>query len=105
MAEAETPAVDSGVLYCTVHPNVETALRCNRCGRPMCNRCAVRTPVGYRCRECVRGQQQVFYTAQTLDPGDVYFGNRTRLTYVEDFFQGGGGPGSGAMQVVVWMGR
>ncbi|GMU57442.1 MAG: hypothetical protein AMXMBFR33_65880 [Candidatus Xenobia bacterium] len=43
--------------------------------------------------------------AQTLDPGDVYFGNRTRLTYVEDFFQGGGGPGSGAMQVVVWMGR
>ncbi len=34
----------------------------------MCNRCAVRTPVGYRCRECVRGQQQVFYTAQTLDP-------------------------------------
>ncbi len=68
MAEAETTASDPDVLTCTVHTNVETALRCNRCGRPMCNRCAVRTPVGYRCRECVRGQQQVFYTAQTFDP-------------------------------------
>jgi len=27
----------------------------------------VRTPVGYRCRECVRGQQQVFETAVWSD--------------------------------------
>jgi hypothetical protein len=27
----------------------------------------VRTPVGYRCRECVRGQQQVFVTAVWSD--------------------------------------
>lgn len=67
-AEKAAPQTESGVLYCTVHPTVETALRCNRCGRPMCNRCAVRTPVGYRCRECVRGQQEVFYNARTLDP-------------------------------------
>lgn len=33
----------------------------------MCTKCAVRTPVGYRCRECVRGQQQVFYTAKPTD--------------------------------------
>lgn len=51
------------VLYCTVHPNVETSLRCNKCGRPMCTKCAVRTPVGYRCKECVRGQQDVYFTA------------------------------------------
>lgn len=67
MTDTQTLA-DSGVLTCTVHPGVETTLRCNKCGRPMCTKCAVRTPVGYRCRECVRGQQQVFYNAKTLDP-------------------------------------
>jgi len=50
-------------LYCANHPQVETLLRCNRCGKPICMRCAVRTPVGYRCKDCVRGQQSVFYTA------------------------------------------
>lgn len=56
------------VLTCPVHPKAETTLRCNRCGRPMCSQCAVRTPVGYRCKECVRGQQKVFYNAKTIDP-------------------------------------
>jgi len=50
-------------LYCVNHPNVETLLRCNRCGKPICLKCAVHTPVGYRCKECVRGQQEAFYTA------------------------------------------
>mgnify|MGYP001077810825 CR=1 FL=1 len=50
-------------LYCANHPHVETLLRCNRCGKPICLKCAVRTPVGYRCKECLRGQQAVFYTA------------------------------------------
>ncbi len=54
-------------LYCRVHPTVATNLRCNRCGRPMCTRCAVKTPVGYRCRECVRSQQDKFFDAQMLD--------------------------------------
>lgn len=60
-------AVPGETLYCTVHPNVATSLRCNRCGRPMCTRCAVRTPVGYRCRECVRQQQDKYFNAQVLD--------------------------------------
>jgi hypothetical protein len=64
----ETESTEESVkLYCTVHPNVETTLRCNRCGRPMCTRCAVKTPVGYRCRECVRAQQDKFFDAQMLD--------------------------------------
>jgi len=50
-------------LYCANHPNVETLLRCSRCGKPICLKCAVHTPVGYRCKECVRRQQEVFYTA------------------------------------------
>lgn len=59
-------APSSETLFCTVHPTVQTNLRCNKCGRPMCVKCARRTPVGYRCKECVRGQQQVFYTAQPV---------------------------------------
>ena len=55
------------LVYCTVHPNIATSLRCNRCGRPMCTRCAVKTPVGYRCRECVREQQDKFFDAQMRD--------------------------------------
>jgi hypothetical protein len=55
------------VLHCANHPDRETTLRCNRCEKPICTKCAVLTPVGYRCRECVRGQQSVFETAQPLD--------------------------------------
>lgn len=55
------------VLYCTVHPDRETTLRCNKCGRPMCVQCAVQTSVGYRCRECVRGIQDNYYTATQND--------------------------------------
>jgi len=54
-------------LYCTVHPDRETTLRCNKCGRPMCVQCAVQTSVGYRCRECVRGIQDNYYTATQND--------------------------------------
>jgi hypothetical protein len=61
MSENPTP------LFCANHPNVETQLRCNRCEKPICNRCAVLTPTGYRCKECVRGQQKVFENAQWYD--------------------------------------
>lgn len=54
-------------MYCYNHPNRETLLRCNQCDRPVCLSCAVRTPTGYRCKECVRGQQKKFDTAQWWD--------------------------------------
>ena len=54
-------------LHCANHPAVETSLRCNNCEKPICPKCAVRTPIGYRCRECVRGQQKVFDTANWYD--------------------------------------
>lgn len=56
-----------GVLYCANHPDTETLLRCNRCNKPICLRCAVRTPVGYRCRECVAEQRALFYTGVAWD--------------------------------------
>jgi MFS family permease len=53
--------------FCEVHPDRETALRCNKCNRYMCVQCAVSTPVGYRCRECVRGQERQFFRANVGD--------------------------------------
>lgn len=55
------------VLYCANHPRRETHLRCNRCGKPICSSCARPTPVGYRCPQCIREQEEVFYTATVLD--------------------------------------
>ncbi len=54
-------------LFCYVHPNRPTTLRCNRCERPICAQCAVRTPTGYRCKECVKSQQKIFDTAVWYD--------------------------------------
>ena len=55
------------IVVCANHPNTPTALRCNKCGKPVCVKCIVRTPVGYRCKECVRGQQQIFETVVGSD--------------------------------------
>lgn len=54
-------------LYCVNHPDTPTTLRCNRCEKPICPKCAVLTPTGYRCNECVRSQQKIFATAQWYD--------------------------------------
>jgi hypothetical protein len=54
-------------LYCANHPTVETTLRCNRCEKPICPECAVLTPTGYRCKECVKSQQKIFDTAEARD--------------------------------------
>ena len=52
-------------MHCANHPDRETMLRCNKCDKPICYECAVLTPVGYRCKECVREQQNVYYNAET----------------------------------------
>jgi len=57
----------SSPLFCYNHPNRETLLRCNRCERPICTECAVLTPTGYRCKECVRNQQKKFENVNLLD--------------------------------------
>lgn len=58
---------DTTVQVCYNHPNRETFLRCNRCERPICTECAVLTPTGYRCKECVRGLQKNYETALWYD--------------------------------------
>ena len=39
-------------MRCTAHPDVETNLRCGKCGKPICPKCMVQTPVGARCSDC-----------------------------------------------------
>lgn len=58
---------NNGPLYCYNHPKRETHLRCNNCNRPICSSCAVLTPTGYRCKECIRGQQKKFDTTRWWD--------------------------------------
>ena len=71
MSETQTSNQSTGQLttesFCVNHPQTATSLRCNRCGNPICVKCAVRTPVGYRCKSCVKGQQAAFYTAVPSD--------------------------------------
>lgn len=57
MAAPSFTNVPTGQVPCSYHPDVQTGLRCSRCGKPICPRCAVRTPVGLRCPDCagVRG--------------------------------------------------
>ncbi len=64
-----SPILDEavGITYCYRHPDVETGLRCNRCGKPICPKCAQRTPVGFRCPDCIREQENKFYTGTTKD--------------------------------------
>jgi hypothetical protein len=49
----------TGPVPCADHPDVETRLRCSRCGRPICPRCGVRTPVGMRCPDCAGTRSSV----------------------------------------------
>ncbi len=58
---------ETNLTYCANHPTVETVLRCRTCDKYICVKCAVRTPTGYRCKECVRDQQKIFDTAQWYD--------------------------------------
>ena len=64
---SEATLNDNPMNFCAVHPQRDTELRCNRCERYMCVDCARRTPVGYTCRECVRGHENRFYQGGMLD--------------------------------------
>lgn len=65
--EIEPETIDESAGTCYVHPSRATYLRCNKCSQPICIQCAVKTPVGYRCKNCVNAQQAVFYDATIRD--------------------------------------
>ncbi|WP_420644580.1 B-box zinc finger protein [Candidatus Leptofilum sp.] len=54
-------------LACYRHPNRPTSLRCYNCDKPICSSCAIKTPVGYSCPDCIREKEEIFFNATTLD--------------------------------------
>ena len=45
---------ENDLMRCATHPEIETNLRCGKCGKPICPKCMVQTPVGARCPDCAR---------------------------------------------------
>ena len=57
-----------GLQRCATHPDVETGLACGRCGKYICPRCLIQTPVGSRCNECAK-----VTTHPTFDVKPTYY--------------------------------
>jgi hypothetical protein len=80
-------------LACYRHPGRATSLRCYTCDKPICTQCAVKTPVGYRCPDCVRELEDKIFEAR---PGDyllvpaVLFPLCLIIGYLVVRFAGGG---------------
>ena len=56
------------IIKCATHPDVETVLKCGKCGKPICPKCLVQTPVGARCRECAH-----LYTPPTYRVSGIFY--------------------------------
>lgn len=48
----------SGTSYCYRHPDRESYVLCQRCGRTICGECQTQAAVGVHCPECVREARQ-----------------------------------------------
>ncbi|MFC6356308.1 rhomboid family intramembrane serine protease [Luethyella okanaganae] len=48
---------DSASNYCYRHPNRQSFVLCQRCGRTICPECQTQAPVGVICPECMREQR------------------------------------------------
>ncbi len=59
--------LEGNIGFCYRHSDVETGLRCNRCNRFICPKCAKRIPVGFRCPECIYELEEKYYTGTNTD--------------------------------------
>lgn len=78
---------------CAFHPDVDTEVSCSNCGRPICPRDMVPTPVGYKCPICAKpekGQYQFVKPRQWILGGALALLAGTGGAIVLAFFLGGG---------------
>ncbi len=59
------PAQPEGMPVCPRHPDRESWVRCQRCGRPVCPQCQRQAPVGVQCVDCVREGARTVRSART----------------------------------------
>ena len=52
--------------FCYGHPDTPTGLRCTRCDRPICGRCAIPASVGQHCPECVAEARRTTRKVRTV---------------------------------------
>ena len=52
---------------CLRHPNVQSNLRCGRCGVLICPQCMMQSPVGARCPACSKIGQAPIFRANSLE--------------------------------------
>jgi membrane associated rhomboid family serine protease len=62
---------DIEVRFCYRHPDRETGVSCSNCGRPICHECMIPAPVGFRCPECVREQNEGASRARVVTRGEI----------------------------------
>ncbi|MDI9636852.1 zinc-ribbon domain-containing protein [Kamptonema cortianum] len=53
-ARHQSVVAEDEVSYCYRHPKETTGLKCGRCERPICTKCAILGPAGPRCPDCAK---------------------------------------------------
>lgn len=59
MSGTDSPTEADAAPRCYRHPDRETYISCQRCGRPICTQCQTQAAVGVQCPECVREGREV----------------------------------------------
>ena len=80
-----TPAPQSEIDsdYCYRHPNRQSYIHCQRCGRTICPECQTQAAVGVQCPECVReGRAEVRASQGGMLGRFIPRGNAPVVTYV-----------------------
>ncbi|WP_424183649.1 rhomboid family intramembrane serine protease [Actinokineospora sp. G85] len=65
------PQPGAGAPVCFRHPDRETRIRCNRCGKSACPDCLVDAAVGFQCVECVAEARRTTRRATTVAGAEV----------------------------------